>query len=116
MSAYAPAMSLRKLLSALIALAVLFAPAVTSAAAAHAAIPDHQMQMMEAGHCQSMPSGHSDKTDGKSCCIAISLGLAVASSAPVAKIVPPASPPVYFVPVLHRPHLSEIATPPPRQS
>ena len=116
MSAYTPAMSLGKLLSALIALAVLLAPAVTSAAAANAAIPDHRIQMMESGHCQSMPSGHSDKSDGKSCCIAISLGLAVASSAPMAEIVPPASPLVYFVPVLHRPHLGEIATPPPRQS
>src|SRR5947207_15975984 len=94
MRAYCAPMSLRKLFSALIALAVLVAPAVTSAAAAHAGVPDHQIQMMEAGHCDSMPSGHHNKADGKSCCIAVCVGLAVAPSAPVIEIAPPGSPPV----------------------
>ena len=116
MTANRPAMSLRKLLSAMIGLAVLFAPAVTSAAAARAGVPDHQMQMMESGHCNSMPSGHHDKSDGKSCCISMTMGLAVAASAPVTEIVPPTSPPVSFVPALHRIYLGEIATPPPRHS
>jgi hypothetical protein len=109
-------MSLRTLLSAVLALAVLFAPAVTHAAATHAGIPDHQMQMMEAGHCSSMPSGHHDKSDGKSCCISVYVGLAAASSAPVTEIALPASPPMYFVVTFHRPYLGEIATPPPRHS
>ncbi|MFL6728148.1 MAG: hypothetical protein ACJ8FS_16785 [Sphingomicrobium sp.] len=109
-------MSLQKLLTALIALAVLFAPAITSAAAARAAIPDHPMQMMESGHCTSMPSGHHDKSDRKSCCISVSIGLAVAPFVPVAGAAALASAPVYFLAKLHRPYLGEIATPPPRQS
>jgi|SRR5260221_2004327 len=116
MRAYGAPMSLRKLFSALIALAVLFAPTVTSAAAAHAGVPDHQMQMMEAGHCNSMPSSHQHPSDGKSCCISICMGLAVSLSAPVTEIAPPASRPVYFVAALHLPYLGEIATPPPRHS
>ena len=115
MSARGHPMSIRKLLTALIALAVLFAPAVTSAAAVNAAVPDHQMQMMESGHCKSIPSGH-DKSDGHSCCISVFLGLAAARSAPFAEIKPLASPLVSFIPTLHRPYLAEIATPPPRDS
>ena len=108
-------MSIRKLLTALIALAVLFAPAMTTAAAASAAVPDHQMQMMESGHCKSIPSAH-DKSDGHSCCISVFLGLAVAPSARFAEFKPLVSPPVSPIPTLHRPYLGEIATPPPRHS
>ena len=115
MNAHGHPMSIRKLLTALIALAVLFAPAVTSAAAANAAVPDHQMQMMDSGHCKSIPSSH-DKSDGHSCCISIFLGLAAARSVPLAEIKPLVSPPVSFIPTLHRPYLGEIATPPPRHS
>ena len=116
MSANAPQMSLSKLWSIGIALAVLFAPAVTSAAAAHAAVADHQMQMMETGHCQSMPSGHHDKADGKSCCISTYVGAAFAASAPSAETALAAVSPESVLPALHRPYLGEIATPPPRQS
>ena len=115
MNAHGHPMSIRKLLTVLIALAVLFAPAVTSAAAANAAVPDHQMQMMESGHCKSIPSGH-NKSDGHSCCISISLGLTVAPAAPLAEFESLVSAPVSFIPTLHRPYLGEIATPPPRPS
>ena len=106
---------IRNLVTALIALAVLFAPAVASAAAAHSAVPDHQMQMMEAGHCKSTPSNGHDQADGHNCCISAFWGLTLAPAASWAEIAPAALPLVYLVSVLHRPYLGEIATPPPRQ-
>ena len=109
-------MGLQRTLSVLVALTVLFAPAVTSVAAARAAVPDHQMQMMEAGHCKSMPSSDHGKMDGKSCCISICIGLAVVPSTPAAENVQRPPPPVFSVPTIHRPYLAEIATPPPRHS
>src|SRR6266404_750339 len=116
MNARGSPMSVQKLLSALIALALLFAPAATSAAAAHSGVPDHQMQMMESGHCSSMPSSGHDKPDGHSCCISLFVAMAAAPSAPSAEITPPASAPVGLLPTLHLPYLGEIATPPPRHS
>jgi len=116
MSAHAPRMNLSKLWSILIALAVLFAPAVTSAAAAHAAVADHQMQMMETGHCNSMPSGHHDNGDGKSCCISTYVGAAFAAPEPSVETPLAAASPETILPALHCPYLGEIATPPPRQS
>lgn len=100
----------------LLLLAVLFAPALTSMAAAHAGLDDHQMQMMETGYCSSMPSSHHDKSDGKSCCISMYIGVAIAPAAPTEKVDLRASPPIFFVAPLHRPYLGEIATPPPRRS
>ena len=82
MSARGHPMGIRKLLTALIALAVLFAPAMTSAAAANAAVTDHQMHMMKAGYCKSTPTSRQDKPDGHNCCISMFLGLTAMSSAP----------------------------------
>ena len=104
------------LFAALLALAVFFSPAITSVAAAQAAVPDHQMQMMESGHCHSTPSGHHEKSDGKNCCISFFVGLAVGPSAPLAEPALPASPPVCFLTAFHQSYLGEIATPPPRLS
>ena len=109
-------MSIRKLFTLLLALAVLVAPGVTSAAMA--ASPHHDMAMMEAGHCQSPASGgaHHDKMDGKSCCIAMCMALAVAPSAP-AEISPSRQQMVQFAPPqAYRGLPAEIATPPPRHS
>jgi hypothetical protein len=80
------------------------------------AVPDHQIQMMEAGHCKSIPSGHDAKSDGKSCCISMLMGLAVAASAPMTETTERLSPPVFAVRTLNRPYVGEIATPPPRIS
>lgn len=109
-------MSIRKLLAILIALALLFAPGVTGAAMA--AAPNHGIEMMEAGHCQAPMSGtgHHDQSDGKSCCIAMCMAVAVAPSAPAA-ISPQRQQVAQFaLPAVYRGTLSEIATPPPRFS
>lgn len=116
MRSYAQAVSHRMLFTALLALAVFLSPAVTSIAAAHATVPDHQMQMMESGHCDSMPSGHHQKSDGKSCCISVFVGLTVEPSAPLAEPAIAVSPPLYFLAAFHQPYPGEIATPPPRHS
>src|SRR6266481_4705890 len=109
MSARGSPMSVQKLFSALIALALLFAPAATSAVAAHSGVPDHQMQMMESGHCSSMPSSGHDKPDGHSCCSYAFLAMSVAPSAPSAENTPPTTAPVGLRPGLHLPCLGEIA-------
>lgn len=108
--------SIRTFLCALFALAVLFSPAVTTAAAAANAVPDHQMQMMEAGHCTSAPSSDHQKSDGKTCCVSISLGLEIAPATPMSETAQPPSLPVITVATLRLSHLGEIATPPPRHA
>ena len=105
-----------KLFALVLALAVLLAPGVTSAAMA--ASPYHDMALMEAGHCQMLPSsdGHHKKMDGKSCCIAMCMALAVAPSTP-AEASPPRQQIAGFVaPKTYHGLLAEIATPPPRHS
>ena len=109
-----PFVNIRRLLSALFALVVLFSPMVTSTVAAHMAVDDHQTQMMEAGHCKSVPSADHQKSDGKSCCISMCTGLAVAPSAPAAESASRPSPPIFTIAAIHLAHLGEIATPPPR--
>lgn len=109
-------MSIRKLFALLLAVSVLFAPGV--AGAAMASSPYHAMQMMQGGHCQTMPSssGGDHKMTGKSCCIAMCMAVAVAPSTPaqssplrqqVAQFAPPQT---------YRGLPAEIATPPPRRA
>jgi len=116
MRSYAITVSIRKLFAILVALSVLFAPAVTGAAMA--AAPYHDMQMMEGGHCQAPPSkpADHDKMGGKNCCISMCTAVAVAPSAP-AEAATLLEQVVQFVPPkAYRGLLAEIATPPPRHS
>jgi hypothetical protein len=116
MRSYGIFVSIRKLLAILVALSVLFAPALTGAAMA--AAPHHDMQMMEGGHCQAPPSKSvdHDKMGGKNCCISMCTAVAIPPSAPaetaevrqqIAQFVPPKT---------YHGLLTEIATPPPRHS
>lgn len=108
---------IRKLFAIILALALLFAPSVVAAEHA-AAMPLHDMQMMQMGHCEGMPSKPADhgKSDGKSCCISMCMAVAVAPSAP-AEAAEARHAVTYFV-VLQSWHgfLGEIATPPPRMA
>ena len=122
MSAYAPRMSLRTLFAALVAIAVLFAPALTRAGEALAAVPDHHAQMMANGHCKMAPS-HSpddgkssdrDKAAGMNCCISMCMAVAVTPAAvPQSEIL---HEPAATFSLTHQYHgcIAEIATPPPR--
>ena len=112
--------NIRNLFGILLALAVLFAPALTSAGAAYAAVPEHQIQMMDAGHCTSAPSGNHEKSGShdksmtKSCCIAMCMALAVAPSAPAISELPKRIVLVFLAPSFRIGLPAEIATPPPR--
>ena len=114
MRAFAPYLSLRALFGIVVALAVTFAPAIGRGEAL-AAVPHHDMQMMEAGHCHSPASKHAAHHEGDmSCCTAMWVAVTVPADGPAE------SPPVRAAPVsisllaLHRPFLGELSTPPPR--
>ena len=89
-----------------------------SVGAAMAAAPHHDMAMMEAGHCQSPPSGtaHHDKMDGKRCCIAMCAAVAVASAVPAEMLPPRPQIADFALPKTYHGLHTEIATPPPRRS
>lgn len=94
---------------------MLFAPAVTSDGAVFAAVPDHHAQMMEAGHCKSLPSPDEDnKAPAKSCCIAMCMAVAIAPSAPMPEPSIEHSSPSPALASVYLGYLGEIATPPPR--
>jgi hypothetical protein len=106
-------MSARKLFAIILALGVLFAPSF-----AYSAAPRPDVQAMEMGHCQMLPSKSADhgKVDGKNCCIAMCMAVAVAPSASL-QVAEPRHQVAYFVaPQSWRGFLSEIATPPPRRT
>lgn len=118
MHAYRPLLSIRTLLGLVVALAVLFAPSLASAAERGMAMPNHQVQMLEMGHCQSPPSSHGnqDKNAGHSCCVSVSMGLPAMASAPIMEALRRQAPAILAAATLHLPELIEIATPPPRLS
>ena len=107
-------MSIHKLFAVVVALAVLFAPAVSRAAMA--ATADHQATMMEAGHCKAPPSKSDDhdKMTGKSCCITMCMAIAIEPPASAETAEPPQQMVQFVPPNAFHGLLAEIATPPPR--
>ena len=116
MRTYAPYMGPRPLFGFILMIAMLFASALTgTAAASAAAMPGHDMQMMEMGHCSSMPSKDDGKTPAKSCCIAMcTAAVAVAPSAPSELPLLQQAPATFPMLTSYIGYLGEIATPPPR--
>ena len=115
MRAYPALMVTRPLLGLILALAVLFASPFTGAAAASAAaMPSHDMQMMEMGHCSSTPAKEDGKAPVKSCCMAMCMAVAIEPAVP-AQLSEIHHQTTYFaVPTSWHGYLGEIATPPPR--
>ena len=115
MSAYRTIVGTKPILSLILALAVLFASAFTGAAAASAAaMPGHDMQMMEMGHCSSSPASHDGKSMPKQCCLAMCMAVGVEPAAP-AQLRHIDHQTTYFsVPTSWHGFIGEIATPPPR--
>lgn len=114
MRARDPLIRIRRLFAILVALSVLFAPSAVSAAMATG---PHDMQIMEAGHCQMPPSpGAHDKMAGKSCCIAMCIALAVAPWIPIDATPPRQQIAQFPSPKAYHGLPAEIATPPPRKS
>ena len=107
-------MATRPLFAFILTIAVLFASALSGSAVASAATMNHDMQMMEMGHCSSMPSKE-DKAPVKSCCIAMcTAAVAVAPSAPAELPVVQQAPAAFPILTSYIGYLGEIATPPPR--
>lgn len=116
MRALATCLNFRTLFGMFVALAVLIAPAI-SRGEALAAVPNHDMQMMETGHCRSPASHETGHHQGDmSCCLAMCVGVAVAVVAPAEAAVVRVTPASIPLPALHRPFLGELATPPPRSA
>jgi hypothetical protein len=108
-------MGTRPLFAFILTIAVLFASALSGSAVASAATMNHDMQMMEMGHCSSMPSTDDGKTPVKSCCIAMcTAAVAVAPSAPAELPVVQKAPATFAILTSYIGYLGEIATPPPR--
>ena len=114
MSAYRPLMSVRRLFAALIALAVLIAPALTRVGEANAAVPDHHAQMMMKGHCESAPDTDQDKKADQSCCFKMCMAVAadLGDLPAVRPLLAGTNPPALQSFPIGSP--AEIATPPPR--
>jgi hypothetical protein len=101
----------------LLALSVLVAP--SAAAAEHmATMHGHDVQMMEMGHCDGMPSKSADhnKGDGKSCCISMCMAVAIAPSTRGTASEPRHGAAYFIVSQSWHGFLGEIATPPPRMT
>lgn len=111
-----PLMSIRKLLGLLVALSVLLAPSVAAAAERGMALANHDMQMMQMGHCEAPPSGHADhdQNSGHSCCISMCMGVAVTPGTPAVEKLAVQATPAFVPPRSLLGFLGEIATPPPR--
>ena len=114
MRAYSQLMSLRKLFAVLVAIAVLFAPALTNAGTAYAAVPDHHAQMMEKGHCDPATEQERDKSETLAYCDAMCMAVAV--TPPASRVAKPliGSLPVAGLHEFQTGIPAEIATPPPR--
>jgi len=116
MRAYPSSMSTRPILAFVLTIAMLFASAFTGVAAASAAIPIHDMEMMEMGHCSSAPSSHDGKGMTKQCCIAMCMAVAIAPAAPAEIPAAAKAVAIFALPKSHVGYLGELATPPPRRS
>ena len=107
--------SLRPLFATLIAAAMLFAPLAMQSGSAMAMPPgDHHAQMMEKGHCGDQPANGEDGKMGKSCCVAMCMGVAVTVAVQIEtlafkRLIDPPSPEVF-----RHSYLAKLATPPPR--
>jgi hypothetical protein len=110
--------SVDRLFAIVIALAVLFAPAMATAAMADGAPTGHMQMMDNGGHCHMPSGGSSDhhKSDGKSCCMSMCMALAVQPQSTAVGDRLPRSPAHFSAPPARLAYLGEIATPPPRRS
>lgn len=117
MRSYAFPMSISRLLAALAAVALLFAPALTGAAYAAQDMSGASMQMMNGAPCKSMPSpADHDKAMANGCCMAMCMAVAVAPSTPGALPAMTQATATFTLAKSDKAYLGEIATPPPRHS
>ena len=101
-------------MSLVVAIAVFFAPTAAAANAARASVPNHAMQMMESGHCKSIPASDHEKAPAKTCCVAMCMAIQAIAVTHVSENFVHQTPTNFAVRKLHLGYLGEIATPPPR--
>lgn len=110
--------NLRRLLAMFLTVAVLTAPALGRGDAL-AAVPHHDMQMMQKAGCHSPTSQERQKRHhggDMSCCTAMSLGITPLAAGPSDEPLDQIAPAPIAVAALHTPFLGELATPPPRSA
>lgn len=111
--------SLRRLLQALLALAVLVAPVTANAMEAPAkAAASHHEEAKASAHCDGTPDKTSkhEKAAGKTCCASMCMGIAIA---PFARVDGEVLEHVALVPAAPKALIGspeELATPPPRSA
>jgi hypothetical protein len=107
--------TVRTIFAALIALAVLFAP--SAVAAEHmAAMPGHDMLMMDMGHCDGPSSKSDHKAAGKSCCISMCMAVAITPEGRASDCGAEQRATYFAQSAWWHGYLGEIATPPPRSA
>lgn len=118
MRPYAPPVSIQRLLAILIALSMLFAPAAARAGELAVGASSHDVELMDAGHCQMPPSHSSDheKMAGKSCCISMCMAVAIQPPAPASEEPLQSASASFSIPSFHVGSPVELATPPPKFS
>jgi hypothetical protein len=109
-------MSFRLLLAILTGLALPFAPLGGQNGSAMAMGPgDHQMQMMESGHCDGQPAKDNHaKSSAMSCCAAMCTALAIAPMPTAGPLLLRGSPQQPALEQSGHSFLAELPTPPPR--
>ena len=108
-------MLFRKLFSAVLAFALLFAPALSHASMAQVGVDDQQSESAEKGHCA--PAGEKDqnKPVEMACCDAMCMAVAVTpAAAPLRPQLLQSSMPVNSLNAFQTNTPLELATPPPR--
>lgn len=118
MRPYALPVSIQRLLAILVALSMLFAPAVARAGEPAVGASQHNIEQMDAGHCRMPPSHSSDheKMAGKSCCISMCTAVAIQPSGPASEEPLQSASASFAIPSFQVGSPGELATPPPRRS
>jgi PIN domain nuclease of toxin-antitoxin system len=110
-------MCLRVICSVLVAVTLSLVSPMTAYDSARAAPLHRTMQMVDTGHCDSMPSdGKHHKAPVKRCCASICMAVAVTGAEPSGEFVDHPVPVQFVVRSIDLAYVSEITTPPPRRT
>ena len=112
-----PIMSPRRLLWALVALAMLWGPVALQSSAMAMAPSDHHSQMLEKGHCDTEKAGEqNDQSAGHACCVAFLTAIEASSGPTLEPHALPGVPGQQLILDDGPGFLAELPTPPPRRA
>lgn len=110
-------MSPRRLLWALVALAMLLGPVALQSGAMAMAPADHHGQMLEKGHCDSEEAGEqTDQSASHACCVALFTAIEASSGPTLEPHAFPGAPGQQLILEDGPSFLAELPTPPPRRA